>query len=36
MLQHSDSIKTDMQNNYRAAEKRYQQEQTKKSAAAKP
>jgi hypothetical protein len=30
VLEHSDSIKTDMQNNYRAAEERYQQEQAKK------
>jgi hypothetical protein len=29
-LDHSDSIKTDMQNNYRAAEDRYKQEQAKK------
>jgi hypothetical protein len=29
-LDHSDSIKTDMQNNYRAAEERYKQEQAKK------
>lgn len=29
-LEHSDSIKADMQKNYRAAEKRYQDEQTKK------
>ena len=35
-LAHSDSIKTDMQNNYRAAEERYQQEQAKKSAVSKP
>jgi hypothetical protein len=32
VLEHSDSIKTDMQNNYRAAEERYQQEQAGKSA----
>jgi hypothetical protein len=31
-LEHSDSIKTDMQNNYDAAERRYQQEKAKKSA----
>lgn len=30
-LEHSDSIKTDMLNNYRAAEERYKQEQTGKS-----
>ena len=35
-LEHSDSIKTDMQNNYRAAEERYQQEQAKKNAVSKP
>jgi len=35
-LEHSNSIKTDMQNNYRAAEERYKQEQAKKSAAPKP
>jgi hypothetical protein len=31
VLEHSDSIKTDMQNNYRAAEERYLQEQAKKT-----
>jgi hypothetical protein len=36
ILQHSDSIKTDMQNNYNAAVKRYQQEQAKKIAPPKP
>jgi hypothetical protein len=30
-LEHSESIKTDMQNNYNAAEKRYLEEQAKKS-----
>ena len=36
LLEHSDSIKTDMRNNYRAAEERYKQEQAKKGAAPKP
>jgi hypothetical protein len=35
-FEHSNSIKTDMQNNFRAAEKRYQQEQAKKNAVSKP
>lgn len=36
MLEHSDSIKTDMQNNYNAAAARYEQEQSKKNAVTKP
>ena len=36
LLESSKSIKTDMQNNYRAAEKRYKQEQAKKGTASKP
>lgn len=35
-LRHSKSIKTEMQRNYRKAEVRYQQEQTKKRVAPKP
>ncbi|MBU1481202.1 MAG: hypothetical protein KKH12_05945 [Gammaproteobacteria bacterium] len=36
LLENSESIKTDMQNNYRAAEERYKQEQAKKGTAPKP